>query len=67
VTVTTIRLSDKLRAACLRIAMQNKQVVDVIGDDGDTIRGRVLAIDVVNSEQRWSTNAEWIVLVETAA
>ena len=62
--VTTIRVTDRLRVACLRIALKNKQIIDIVDDDNETIRGRVLAIDSVQATEQWATSAQWIVLIE---
>jgi hypothetical protein len=60
VTITTIRVTDKLRAACLRVAMYNKQAIDVVNEDGDTVRGMVLALHQDKGE------ASWVVVLEVA-
>ena len=53
-TMTTIVVTDRARAAALHIAMHNKSVVDVIDSEGDTVRGRVLKLyDIAEGKGRW--------------
>ena len=52
-TMTTIIVTDKMRAAALHVAMHNKSVVDVVDSDGDTVRGRVLKLYDMDDEGRW--------------
>lgn len=58
--LTTIRVTDAKRAAVLKVAVRNKQVTDVVDEDGDTVRGRVLALHRASDDGA----SFWIALVE---
>ena len=59
-TIVTIHITDTHRAAVLRLAKQNKQVIDVVDDNGNLVRGRVLALRNVTPTK----NLRWIADVE---
>lgn len=59
--IETIHVTDMFRVAALRLALRNKQVINVVGDDGETYHGMVESI-VNSNDFMWTVNIERVVV-----
>jgi hypothetical protein len=58
--IETVHVTSALSIAALRVALESRQVVDVVNDDGETIHGLVLDVHDVDGELLWRVQVEHV-------